>query len=330
MDARERRATNMGSLNRVIANSVPFMPKSFVGRIARQYAAGEEVEDAVRVIGDLAREGCLATVGVLGEFATEERHTRERMDEYRRALDALEKQGLEDYRVAVKLTDLGLTSDKELCRKNLEEILLYAKERGRFLEVDMEESPFVSATLDMVLDMHERHGNTGAVVQAYLRRTLEDVRRLVEADIQVRLVKGTYVESREVAYGDFDIVRENYVLLLEELLRGGVYVGIATHDEYLVWHALRLIRRMGLTKDQYEFQMILGVQEELRKILVEAGHRVRVTVLFGKDWYEYSLRRLKENPTIAGYVTKDVLGSLAQFGRSENGFREIAKTDLRG
>jgi proline dehydrogenase len=296
------------------------MPKSLVGRVGRRYAAGEEVEDAVRVVEGLAKEGCPATVGMLGEHATDERHTHERVDEYRRALDALEKQSFKDYRVAVKLTDLGLTLDRELCRKNLEEILLYARERGRFLEVDMEESPFVSATLDMVLDMHERHGNTGAVAQAYLRRTLEDVQRLVEAGIPVRLVKGVYVEGREVAYRDYDIVRENYVLLLEELLRGGIYVGIATHDEYLTWHALRLIHRMGLTKDQYEFQMIMGVQEELRRILVEAGHRVRVTVLFGKDWYEYSLRRLKENPTIAGYVTKDVLGSLAQFAGQRTAF----------
>jgi proline dehydrogenase len=296
------------------------MPKSLVGRVGRRYAAGEEVEDAVRVVEGLAKEGCLATVGILGEHATDERHTHERLDEYRRALNALEKQGFKDYRVAVKLTDLGLTLDRELCRKNLEEILLYARERGRFLEVDMEESPFVSTTLDMVLDMHERHGNTGAVVQAYLRRTLEDVQRLVEAGIPVRLVKGVYVEGREVAYRDYDVIRENYVFLLEELLRGGIYVGIATHDEYLTWHALRLIHRMGLTKDQYEFQMIMGVQEELRRILVEAGHRVRVTVLFGKDWYEYSLRRLKENPTIAGYVTKDVFGSLAQFAGRRTAF----------
>lgn len=310
----------MGPLNRVIASSVPFMPKSLVGRIGRRYAAGEEVEDAVMVVEGLAREGCLATVGILGEHATDERHTHERLDEYRRALNALEKQGFKDYRVAVKLTDLGLTLDRELCRKNLEEILLYARERGRFLEVDMEESPFVSTTLDMVLDMHERHGNTGAVVQAYLRRTLDDVQRLLEAAIPVRLVKGVYVERREVAYRDYDVIRENYVFLLEELLRGGIYVGIATHDEFLTWHALRLIHRMGLTKDQYEFQMIMGVQEELRRILVEAGHRVRVTVLFGKDWYEYSLRRLKENPTIAGYVTKDVLGSLAQFAGRRTAF----------
>jgi proline dehydrogenase len=312
--------SNMGPLNRVIANSVPFMPKSLIGRVGRRYAAGEELEDAVRVVEGLSKEGCLATVGMLGEHAPDERHTRGRLDEYRQALDALEKQGFKGYRVAVKLTDLGLTLDRELCRKNLEEILLYARERARFLEVDMEESPFVSDTLDMVLDMHERHGNTGAVVQAYLRRTLEDVQRLVEARIPVRLVKGVYVESREVAYRDYDIIRENYVLLLEELLRGGIYVGIATHDEYLTWHALRLIHRMGLTKDQYEFQMIMGVQEELRRILVEAGHRVRVTVLFGKDWYEYSLRRLKENPKIAGYVTRDVLGSLAQFAGPRSAF----------
>ncbi len=289
------------------------MPKSFVGRVARRYSAGEEVEEAVRAVQGLHEKGCLATVGMLGEFATDERRCRERLEEYKQALDALEERGL-DYRVAVKLTDLGLTLDKDLCRKNLEEILLYAKERGRFLEVDMEESALVSATLDMVLDAHERHGNTGAVVQAYLRRTLGDVQRLVEAGVpSVRLVKGTYVESKAAAYTDFGIIRDNYVLVLEELMRGGAYVGIATHDEHLVWHALRLVHQLSLAEDRYEFQMLMGVQEELRSILVGAGHRVRVTVLFGKDWYEYSLRRLKENPQIAGHVTRDVLGSVARF-----------------
>lgn len=302
----------MRVLNKIIANSVPFMPKPFVRRISRRYAAGDEVRGAIRVVEDLNRQGCSATIGVLGELACTERYTYERLDEYKRALDALGEQGLDSI-AAVKLTNLGLTLDEELCQRNLEEVLLYARERGRFLEVDMEESPYVSDTLDMVLDMHERHGNAGAVIQAYLRRSIKDVQRLVEAGIPVRLVKGVYVESREVAYQDFDIVRQNYVLLLEVLLRGGVRVGIATHDEYLVWHALRLIHQMDLTKDQYEFQMIMGVQEELRRILVEAGHRVRVTVLFGKESYEYSIRRLKENPEIAGYVTKDVVGGLTGF-----------------
>ena len=256
----------------------------------------------------------MATVGVLGEHSTEKRQTLQRLEEYKRGMDALEERGL-DYRVTVKLTDLGLAIDKDLCRANLESVILYAKERGRAVDVDMEESPLVSDTLGMTLEMHGRHGDTAAVVQAYLRRTLGDVGRLVEAGIPVRLVKGVYVEPMEVAYQDYEVVRQNYVLLLEELLRGGVHTRIATHDEYLVWHALRLIHQLEIPKDRYEFQMIMGVQERLRGILVDAGHPVRVTVLFGKDSYEYSLRRLKENPKIAGYVTKDVLGDVAGFVR---------------
>ncbi len=309
----------MEILDKAIATSVPLMPKPFVQRISRRYAAGESPEDAVSVVQDLRGQGCLATVGVLGEHATAEQQTLERLEEYKCGADALEERGL-DYQVAVKLTDLGLLIDKELCRTNLETVVLYAKERGRFLEIDMEESPLASATLDLALEMHERHGNTGAVVQAYLRRTLEDVQRLIEAGIPTRLVKGVYVESKEVAYQDYDIVRQNYALLLEELLRGGVHARIATHDEYLVWHALRLVHQMGLTKDQYEFQMIMGVEEDLRRILVEEGHQVRVTVLFGKDSYEYALRRLKENPKIAGYVTRDVVTGLTGFVGRKTGF----------
>ena len=312
----------MGILDKAIANSVPYMPKPFVQRISRRYSAGDEASDAVRVARDLGAQGCLTTVGVLGEFAPTERYTSERLSDYKRVVDAMEdlRDPNLDYHVALKLTDLGLTLDEDLCRKNLEEILLYAKARGRCVEVDMEEAPYVSATLNMTLEMHERHGDTGAVVQAYLRRTLGDLGRLVEAGIPVRLVKGVYVEPMEVAYQDFDVVRQNYAFLLEELLRGGVHTRIATHDEYLVWHALRLIHQLGLAKDRYEFQMIMGVQEKLRKILVEAGHPVRVTVLFGKDSYEYSLRRLKENPKIAGYVTRDVLDDVAGFVRQRTAF----------
>jgi proline dehydrogenase len=137
------------------------------------------------------------------------------------------------------------------------------------------------------------------------------VKRLAEAGVSVRLCKGIYDEPREIAYKDFDVVRQNYVLLLEELLKGGAYAGIATHDEYLVWHGLRLIHQIGLSRDRYEFQMLLGVDEELRRILVNAGHKVRVYVPFGEDWYEYSTRRLKENPKIARYVAEDVIGSIA-------------------
>jgi proline dehydrogenase len=151
----------------------------------------------------------------------------------------------------------------------------------------------------------------GAVIQAYMRRSLEDVCRLVEAGVTVRLCKGIYDEPRKIAYKDFDTVRQNYIFLLDELLKGGTYVGIATHDEFLIWHALRLIHQLEVPEDRYEFQMLLGVDEELRGILVGAGHKLRVYVPFGEEWYEYSSRRLRENPKIAGYVAKDVLGSVA-------------------
>jgi proline dehydrogenase len=248
-------------------------------------------------------------VDVLGESTKSERDAAEKLDQYKQVLDALDEHDLESG-ISVKLTGLGLALDEHLCRRNLKEVIAYAGERGRFVRVDMEDSPYTATTLELVLEMHERHGNTGAVIQAYMRRSLKDVMRLAEAGVSVRLCKGIYDEPREIAYKDFDTVRQNYVLLLEELFKEGVYVGVATHDEYLVWHALRLIHQMGLSRNRYEFQMLLGVDEELRRILVNVGHKVRVYVPFGKDWYEYSTRRLKENSKIARYVAKDVIGSI--------------------
>lgn len=299
----------MGIVDKAIANSVPAIPRPIVRKISGRYMAGERLEDAVQTIRDLNREGCVATVDVLGESTESEQDAAEKLEQYKQVLDALEEHGLESG-ISVKLTGLGLDLGEDLCRKNLEEIIEYAAARDRFVRVDMEDSSYISATLELILEMHERHANTGAVIQAYMRRSLKDVVRLAEAGVSVRLCKGIYVEPRRVAYKDFDTVRQSYVLLLEELIRGGSYVGIATHDEYLVWHGLRLIHQMGLTRDHYEFQMLLGVDEELRRILVNAGHKVRVYVPFGEDWYEYSTRRLKENPKIASYVAKDVIGSI--------------------
>ncbi len=299
----------LGIVDRAIANSVPAIPRPIVRKISGRYMAGERLENAVQTIRDLNREGCVATVDVLGESTESEQDAAEKLEQYKQVVNALDEHGLESG-ISVKLTGLGLDLDEDLCRRNLEEIIEYAAARDRFVRVDMEDSFHISATLELVLDMHQRHENTGAVIQAYMRRSLKDVIRLAEAEVSARLCKGIYVEPREIAYKDFDTVRQNYVLLLEELLKGGSYVGVATHDEYLVWHALRIIHQMGLSKDRYEFQMLLGVDEELRRILVNAGHKVRVYVPFGEDWYEYSTRRLKENPKIASYVAKDVIGSI--------------------
>ncbi len=299
----------MGILDKTIANSVAVIPRPVVRRISRRYIAGDTLEEAVAVVRDLNAKGCVATIDLLGESTESKADAARTLRDYKTVVEALEEHDLRSG-ISIKLTGLGLNLSEELCRANLEEIVEYAGARGRFVRVDMEDSPYTSVTLDMVTGMHERHGNVGAVIQAYMRRSLEDVALLTGAGVSVRLCKGIYDEPRRIAYKDFDTVRENYRLLLEDLLRGGVYVGIATHDEFLVWHALRLIHQLEIPKSRYEFQMLLGVDEELRGILVGAGHKLRVYVPFGEDWYEYSSRRLKENPKIAGYVAKDVIGSL--------------------
>ncbi len=304
----------MGIIDRAIASSVPAIPRPIVRRISSRYIAGETLEEAISTVRKLDQEGCVATLDVLGEFTRDERDAAETLEQYKRVVDALDEHGLKGG-ISVKLTGLGLDLDEDLCRRNLEEIVAYAGERGRFVRVDMEDSAYTARTLELVLEMYERHENTGAVIQAYLRRSLKDVVRLAEAGVSVRLCKGIYDEPRAIAYKGFDTVRQNYVLLLEELMKNGVYVGVATHDEYLVWHALRLVHQLGLTRDRYEFQMLLGVDEQLRRILVNAGHKVRVYVPFGEDWYEYSTRRLKENPKIARYVTKDLINAVASVAR---------------
>ena len=299
----------MGIIDRAIAESVPVIPRPIVRRISRRYIAGDTLEEAVATVKDLNRQGCVTTIDLLGESTESKSDAAQKLKDYKRIVDTLDAHDLASG-ISVKLTGLGLTLDEELCRANLEEIVLYAGERGRFVRVDMEDSPYTSLTLDMVMGLHERHENVGAVIQAYMRRSLDDVCRLIEAGVTVRLCKGIYDEPRKIAYKDFDTVRQNYIFLLDELLKGGTYVGIATHDEFLIWHALRLIHQLEIPKDRYEFQMLLGVDEELRGILVGAGHKLRVYVPFGEDWYEYSSRRLKENPKIAGYVAKDVIGGL--------------------
>ena len=298
----------MGIVDRAIANSVPVIPRPIVKRVSSRYIAGDTLEDAISTVRDLNERGCVATIDLLGESTESRADAAATLENHKKVVDAIDEHSLNSG-ISVKLTGLGLTLNEELCRANLEEIVEYA--RGRFVRVDMEDSPYTEATLNIVHDMYRRHENIGAVLQAYMRRSIEDVQRIIEAGFSVRLCKGIYDEPRSIAYKDFDTVRQNYIFLLDELLRGGVYVGIATHDEFLIWHALRLIHQLEVPEDRYEFQMLLGVDEELRSILVGAGHKLRVYVPFGEDWYEYSTRRLKENPKIAGYVARDVIGSIA-------------------
>jgi proline dehydrogenase len=291
-------------LDRAIVRLLPAVPKPVVQRLSSRYIAGPSLDDAVRVVQRLNAKGKLATVDVLGEEITNADEARAIAGQYHDVLARIDVEGL-DANVSVKLTGLGLELDHDLCRENLEAVVADAAARNNFVRIDMEDSSTTDRTLDLYDELRAAgHENVGVVLQAYLRRTLDDVPRAAN----VRLCKGIYVEPPELAYREFDEVRTSFVRSLEAIVAQGSYVGIATHDEFLISEALRIVH--GLPRDRYEFQMLLGVRPDRADELVADGHRLRVYVPFGTHWYEYSVRRLQENPKIAGYVAADTVGRL--------------------
>jgi proline dehydrogenase len=294
-------------VNRTIVRVLPRVPKPAVRRLARRYIAGESLDDAMRLVAELNRRGKLATIDVLGEELGHVDETHAITAEYRRLLAEIEARGL-GASVSVKLTALGLALDERLCEEHLLAILEDARGRGNFVCIDMEDASTTDATLALYRRVRERgHENVGIVLQAQLRRTLADARALAPLQPDVRLCKGIYVEPPERAYQSHDEVRESFVRVLEELLAGGSHVAIATHDGRLLRRSRQLLAAAGRGRDGYEFQMLLGVREAEADRLVQAGEPMRVYVPYGADWYAYSLRRLQENPRIAGFVTLNAL-----------------------
>ena len=296
----------MSAFDSVIAASLPLVPKPLVRVFAKPYVAGETLEDQLRAIQALNSEGFMVASGILGEFVTRREESEEAVRDYQKCLDEIAARKL-DSNVHVKPTHLGLKLDKDFCYRNVRNIVEHAKGYGNFVRMDMEDSPCIDDTLDLYFRLREDFENVGCVIQSRMRRSLGDVRKLAAAKANVRLCKGVYLEPREIAYTDPRIIQENYTLLLDELLSAGCYVGIATHDEILVWEAYRILDRLGLERHQYEFQMLHGVETNLRRIIRDQGHRLRVAVPFGPNWYPYSIRRLRKNPAIAGYVLKAVV-----------------------
>lgn len=296
----------MSLFNRLLVTSLPLVPKPIVGRVAARYVAGETLDDALRIIRKLNAEGAMATLDVLGEEVSERGKATASVDEYVRALQTIAAQQV-DSNVSIKPTMLGLKIDEGFCRDNIERIVATAKEHGNFVRIDMEDNTTTDATLRMYRDLHARYGNVGVVLQAYMRRTLRDIAELPKQGANVRICKGIYVEPRVIAWKGYDTVRANYLQALEKLIAFGVYPAIATHDEYLACQAVAMVDKHGLSREQYEFQMLLGVDDQLRKILLEGGHRLRVYVPYGRDWYPYSIRRLRENPEVARHVLRAML-----------------------
>jgi proline dehydrogenase len=296
--------------DRAIVRLLPAVPKPVVRRISERYIAGTELEDACRAVERLNGEGKMATVDVLGEEITSADEARAIAHTYEDVFSTIERRRL-DSNVSVKPTALGLKLGYDLFRENLELVVRRAAESSNFVRIDMEDSSTTDETLRLFRELRSAgHENVGVVLQASLRRTAADIAALTDLTPNVRLCKGIYVEREEIQFRDFEAVRASFVSALDALLEAGCYVGIATHDEWLVSEGKRLVAKYGLAREQYEFQMLLGVRERLGDALVREGHRLRIYVPFGSHWYGYSLRRLQENPKIAGYIAADTFGRL--------------------
>jgi proline dehydrogenase len=303
-------------LDRALVRMLPAVPRPIVQRLSERYIAGSELADACRVVKALNDRGKMATIDVLGEEVTTHDEAIALVEEYMNVFETIRQQKL-DSNVSVKPTGLGLKLDRSFCRENIARIVRCAAERDNFVRIDMEDASTTSDTLAVYRELRaEGLDQVGVVLQARLHRTIDDLHALADLRPSVRVCKGIYLEPEEIAYQGFDEIRDNYVRAVEELLELGSYVAIATHDEWLVEQGKRLVEKYGLERHEYEFQMLLGVREPLGDALVREGHRLRIYVPYGRRWYEYSMRRLQENPKIATYVAFDTLSRLRPGGDS--------------
>ena len=301
----------MSVVDRIIAGSLPFIPKIIVERVARPYIAGVTDDDAMRVAENLNRQGLRATMDLLGEHVDTLEQAHHAVHRYLTLLETISRRKI-DSTVSLKLTQFGLKLDSDACHSMVESVVQRAGELGNFVRIDMEDSTCTSGTLEVYRRLRQKHSNVGVAIQAYLRRTAADIANLEDVDgwkPNIRLCKGVYVESPDVAFREMNLINRNFLSILERLLKTGCYVGIATHDETIVREAIRMIRELKLPATAYEFQMLLGVNESLRGRIQAGGHPLRVYIPFGSEWYAYSVRRLRENPRIAGYVLKAMLSA---------------------
>jgi proline dehydrogenase len=274
--------------------------------LAYRFVAGDTLDDAVRVMTDLNRRGWTGSLDHLGENVAEERMARAAAEDYLAAFERIAAQQL-NANVSVKLTQLGLDISADLCRELLSRILQRAQQLNNFLRVDMEGSAYTQRTLDLVLELHKRFANVGVVLQSYLYRTMEDVRRVNAENIRVRLVKGAYDEPATVAYPKKADVDGQFQAEMRELLLHGTYPAIATHDDRLIEATTRFAREQAIAADRYEFQMLYGIRRDLQERLLRDGHRVRIYVPYGTEWYPYLMRRLAERPANLLFFVRSVL-----------------------
>ena len=295
--------------NSLVANILPYMPPRLVWIFSSRYIAGKTIEDGIRASRELNNEGSEVTIDLLGEFikSLEEAETNKLKN-----LEIIDCFAAEKIKgnFSLKPTMFGLLIDKEVCYNHLRDIVRKAQEKESFVRIDMEDSQCVDSEIELYKRLKAEFPRTvGLVLQAYMRRTASDLDALMEihsldAPLNFRLCKGIYIEPAEIAFKGYEEVRKNYLTILENMFMRKIYVGIATHDKYLIDEAYKLIEKYQVPHDKYEFQMLYGVTPELRSSIINNGHRMRVYVPFGKDWFGYATRRLKENPRMASLIIK--------------------------
>lgn len=300
----------MSLINQLIVNAAELMPKKVVRKFANRYIAGERLDEAVALVQSLNRKGILATIDVLGEAISTKDEALKAKSECLRVFDEIEKNNL-NANLSIKPTQLGLMLDEKFCFELVEELVRRAARINNFVRLDMEDSSATDKIINLYKKLHALYPkNVGIVLQAYLRRTAADAAELNSLKTNFRLCKGIYVESEEIAFKQRDEIRSNYLSVLKKMFEEECYAGIATHDEYLVNEATKLINEKNISKEKYEFQMLLGVNEWLRDRIKNEGHKIRIYVPFGEEWYLYSMRRLKENPQVARHVFNNVFSFL--------------------
>lgn len=293
-------------INKMITAVLPLMPKSLVHVFAKKYIAGEHLKDAVETTRSFEALGGKTTIDVLGEFVTNKDAANHEKDMCLQVIDAIEEHRLPTY-LSIKPTSVGLGIDYNFGFENIKSLVSHAHSKGIFVRLDMENSPYTDDTLNAYKALRDLgFDNVGFVIQAYMKRSYDDLVALKDYKPNVRLCKGIYNEAPEIAYKDFHEIRNNYKKLFHYMADNSFFVGVATHDDYLIDFAESEIKKRAMTEKDYEFQMLLGVKENKRNELLTKGHNVRIYVPFGEDWYGYSIRRLKENPKMAGHIAKSI------------------------
>ncbi len=292
--------------NKLVVALMPLAPRAIVKIISKRYIAGEDVPSAIKMCQELQSQGFLTTMDILGESVSSAAQANAERDQYLSLIASVVEGGIEK-NISLKPTALGLGLSAELAFYNISRIVTRAHESGVFIRIDMEDSPYTTETIQIYDRLRKDHPALGTVIQSYMKRSVADVQAIAASNGNLRICKGIYKESPDVAFQDKQKIRENFLTLIREMLTQGAYVGIATHDTYLLDESLKLIAELGISPDKYEFQSLLGVpiMKRLQELL-QCGHQVRIYVPFGSQWYAYSSRRLKENPDVAGYVLKNL------------------------